>query len=275
MAIPLEDFFEDIISKAQRGLGIETSVLVERTGLDREVIQGLRRGEFEVDTISKVAPVLGLDTQTLIASAEKSWFPIQPEVPGLHVFHSYYGDMIVNAYLIQLPGKSEAIVFDTGTDCTEILNYLRGSNIGLAAICVTHSHTDHISDLDALRTSMNNPPSYIHVKEPVHGATLIEEGWSLEAAGLRLSIQKTSGHSVAGITYLIEGMSSPIAVVGDAIFAGSMGGGMVSYAEALQNNREKIFTLPDNTVLCPGHGPLTTVGQEKEHNPFYPEFKNR
>ena len=78
---------------------------------------------------------------------------------------------------------------------------------------------------------------------------------------------------MAGITYLIEGMTSPIAVVGDAIFAGSMGGGMVSYTEALQNNREKILTLPDNTVLCPGHGPLTTVGQEKEHNPFYPEFK--
>ena len=273
MTIPLEDFFEDIIGKAQRGLGIETSGLAERTGLDREAIQALRRGELDVNAISKVAPELGLDTQALIASAEKSWFPEQPEVPGLHVFHSYYGDMIVNAYLMQLPGSNEAIVFDTGTDCTEILNHLRSKSIDLAAICITHSHTDHISDLDALRASMNNPPSYIHVQEPVHGATLIEEGWSLEAAGLRLSTQKTSGHSVAGITYLIEGMTDPIAVVGDAIFAGSMGGGMVSYTEALQNNREKILTLPDNTVLCPGHGPLTTVGQEKEHNPFYPEFK--
>jgi hydroxyacylglutathione hydrolase len=273
MTIPLEDFFEDIIGKAQRGLGIETSGLAERTGLDREAIQALRRGELDIDAISKIAPELGLDTQTLIASAEKSWFPEQPEVPGLHVFHSYYGDMIVNAYLVQLPESREAIVFDTGTDCTEILNHLRSNNIDLAAICVTHSHPDHISDLDALRAAMNNPPSYIHEQEPVHGATLIEEGWFLEAAGLRLSTQKTSGHSVAGITYLIEGMTSPIAVVGDAIFAGSMGGGMVSYAEALQNNREKILTLRDDTVLCPGHGPLTTVGQEKAHNPFYPEFK--
>jgi glyoxylase-like metal-dependent hydrolase (beta-lactamase superfamily II) len=62
-------------------------------------------------------------------------------------------------------------------------------------------------------------------------------------------------------------------VVGDAIFAGSMGGGLVSYADALANNRKSIFTLPDDTVICPGHGPLTTVGEEKQHNPFYPEFQ--
>jgi len=61
--------------------------------------------------------------------------------------------------------------------------------------------------------------------------------------------------------------------VGDAIFAASMGGGAVSYEEALRTNRQQIFTLPDATVLCPGHGPLTTVGEQKRHNPFYPEFQ--
>jgi len=74
------------------------------------------------------------------------------------------------------------------------------------------------------------------------------------------------------MTYVIEGLETPIAVVGDAMFAGSMGGGMVSYADALQTNRDKIMTLPDETILCPGHGPMTTVGEEKRHNPFFPEF---
>ena len=59
------------------------------------------------------------------------------------------------------------------------------------------------------------------------------------------------------------------AVVGDSIFAGSMGGGMVSYADALKNNKEQILTLPDETVIAPGHGPLTTVGEEKRNNPFF------
>jgi len=58
-------------------------------------------------------------------------------------------------------------------------------------------------------------------------------------------------------------------VVGDSIFAGSMGGGNISYKEAIKNNVEKILTLPDETIICPGHGPMTTVGEEKAHNPFF------
>jgi glyoxylase-like metal-dependent hydrolase (beta-lactamase superfamily II) len=67
-------------------------------------------------------------------------------------------------------------------------------------------------------------------------------------------------------------MPCPVAIVGDAIFAGSMGGGMVSYEDALRTNRDKIMTLPDKTILCPGHGPITSVGEEKKYNPFFPEF---
>ena len=71
------------------------------------------------------------------------------------------------------------------------------------------------------------------------------------------------------MTYVIEGLKRPVAIVGDSLFAGSMGGGSVSYEDALQNNLKKILTLPDETMLCPGHGPMTTVGEEKVHNPFF------
>jgi len=57
--------------------------------------------------------------------------------------------------------------------------------------------------------------------------------------------------------------------VGDALFAGSMGGGMVSYDDALRNICEQVMTLPDDTIICPGHGPMTSVGEEKRHNPFF------
>ena len=69
-------------------------------------------------------------------------------------------------------------------------------------------------------------------------------------------------------------MDALLAVVGDAIFAGSMGGGGVSYAAALETNRQSIFTLPDPTIICPGHGPLTSVGEQKQANPFFPEFQS-
>jgi glyoxylase-like metal-dependent hydrolase (beta-lactamase superfamily II) len=71
------------------------------------------------------------------------------------------------------------------------------------------------------------------------------------------------------MTFVVRGLARPVAIVGDSLFAGSMGGGNVSYQDAIQNNLEKILILPDNTVLCPGHGPLTTVGEEKRHNPFF------
>ena len=72
--------------------------------------------------------------------------------------------------------------------------------------------------------------------------------------------------------HFVLSAATQVAVVGDAIFAGSMGGGMISYEDALQNNRYKIMTLAAETVVCPGHGPITTVKWEKERNPFFPEF---
>ena len=67
----------------------------------------------------------------------------------------------------------------------------------------------------------------------------------------------------------MTGLARPIAIVGDSLFAGSMGGGNVSYRDALRNNVEKILTLPEETIISPGHGPMTTVGEEKRHNPFF------
>ena len=77
------------------------------------------------------------------------------------------------------------------------------------------------------------------------------------------------GHSPGGRTDVLTGLPHPIAIVGDSLFDGSMGGGNVSYHDALQNDLEKILTLPDETIICPGHGPMTTVGEEKQHNPFF------
>ena len=95
---------------------------------------------------------------------------------------------------------------------------------------------------------------------------------SIQSIHSSLVAKHTHGHSVGGMTYVIDGLEKPVAVVGDAIFAGSMGGGMISYEDALRTNREKIMTLPNDTILCPGHGPLTTVCEEKQSNPFFPEF---
>jgi glyoxylase-like metal-dependent hydrolase (beta-lactamase superfamily II) len=79
----------------------------------------------------------------------------------------------------------------------------------------------------------------------------------------------TAGHSPGLTTFFVTGLSWPIAVVGDSIFASSMGGSPDHFADQYRNNKEKILTLPRDTVLACGHGPLTTLAQEKQHNPFF------
>jgi len=113
----------------------------------------------------------------------------------------------------------------------------------------------------------------VNGREPVAGAERFDVGANFSIGGLKVGTRSTRGHSPAGTTYVIEGLSRPIAIVGDAIFAQSMGGGVISFHDALATNRSEIFTLSDETVVCPGHGPMSSVGEEKAHNPFFPEFK--
>ena len=135
-------------------------------------------------------------------------------------------------------------------------------------ILLTHAHPDHVADLPALREE-TGADVFTPAREPVPGAEPIDEGKKFRLGNLQIDTRLTWGHSPGGMTYVVTGLARPIAIVGDSLFAGSMGGGNVSYRDALQNNLEKILTLPDETIICPGHGPMTTVAEEKQHNPFF------
>ena len=267
--IPLEDNAGDILGKAQRGLGISDSQLAERAGVEAERIRQMREGSFESKTLRKVAPVLGLDAASLIKLARNEWQPEQIDaIPGLAQFNTTYGDMTVNAYLVWDPASREAVAFDTGADCTEMLRRAAREDLRFKFIMLTHSHPDHVADLERLR-SETGAVIYISEHETARGAETIAEGERFRVGALHIEARLTSGHSAGGITYVVNGLVRPVAIVGDSLFAASMGGGAVSYEDALRNNREKILTLPDDTIVCPGHGPLTTVGKEKRENPFF------
>ena len=271
MAIPLEDNVSDIIGKAQRGLGISDSQLAERAGVSVEAVRKLRGGDLAGDEIDRVAPVLKLSARSLRKLAAGDW---QPEtiggVDGLAMFNTTYGDMTVNAYLVWDPATRDAVAFDTGADCGGMLKRAKDDNLKVRLILLTHAHPDHVADLRRLHKA-TDAPVYISEMEPEEGAELISEGKHFKLGTLAIEARLTSGHSPGGMTYVVTGLERPIAIVGDSLFAGSMGGGNVSYEDALQNNREKILTLPDETIVCPGHGPLTTVGKEKRENPFFAE----
>lgn len=268
MPISLEDNFTDIIGKAQRGLGISDDQLANKSGASVEAIRRLHDGDFNRATIDKIAPILHLNAEALAALAENRWQPAEIRLDGLAQFNTTYNDMTVNAYLVWDPASKEAIVFDTGADCSELLEKTRDAGLTIELILLTHSHPDHIADLDRL-TVTTGAPVHLSELETVPGAEPLTEGEVFEVGGLTIESLLTSGHSPGGMTFFIRGLDQPVAIVGDSLFASSMGGGNVSYQDAIRNNLKKILTLPNDTILCPGHGPLTTVVEEKKHNAFF------
>jgi len=268
--IPIEDLFEDIIAKSMRGHHISISELGEATGVANDILQRLIRGEFcDEPALIKVAKALRLDPQALTMAASKVWNPRPVSLEGVSQFNTPYRDMRVNAFLIWDPATNSGAAFDTGTDSSLLSAKAGELGVTIRQIFLTHTHNDHIADLDRLKSACEDAIAYSNELESWPGTETFAEGQSFKIGSLSVSTLTTSGHSPGGTTYFIEGLERPVAVVGDALFAGSMGGGIVSFENAWKNNREKILTLPDDTVLCPGHGPITSVSEEKRNNPFF------
>ena len=270
--INLEDFHEDILCKAMRGLGIGKNEMAKRVGFKKSDIDGILSGGVNKSLICLMAGELNLDTEKLIRSAHREWSPAPLDIRGLKQFNLPFGDMLVNVYVIWEQASKNAWVFDTGPMAQPVLDFIEDEGLKVNAIFLTHTHRDHIACLDELKEKTGNSTVYVHELEALYGCESITEGFSYKCGSLSLNALHTHGHALGGMTYVIDGLDRPVAIVGDAIFAGSMGGGMVSYEDALRTNREKIMTLPEETILCPGHGPMTTVLEEKKNNPFFPVF---
>ena len=116
MAIPLEDNFNDIIGKAQRGLGISDRQLAEKSGASVDAIRTVRDGKFDRATLDQIAPALQLDADALAELGQEKWRPNEIHIDGLAQFNTPYHDMMVNAYLVWDPASKEAVAFDSGAD---------------------------------------------------------------------------------------------------------------------------------------------------------------
>jgi hydroxyacylglutathione hydrolase len=267
--IELEDNFGDVVGKAQRGLGISDSELAKRSGASAGATHKVRDGQFDERTLRAIAPVLELEATALVDLAEGKYRPAElKNFDGLAQFTTSYSEMRVNAYLVWDPGSKHAAAFDTGADSAAILKRATKENLSIKMILLTHAHPDHVADLPRLREE-TGAQVFAPADEAVPGAEKIEEGKHFRLGKIDIEARLTWGHSPGGMTFVVRGLARSIAIVGDSIFAGSMGGGNVSYKDAVQNNLGKILTLPDETIICPGHGPMTSVGEEKKHNPFF------
>jgi hydroxyacylglutathione hydrolase len=269
MNIPLEDLFEDIVGKAQRGLQMSDQDLARRAQLTVEQLRALKQEAGAPDEVPAVAEALGLGPKSLKASYLRSWYPEDvPDIEGVKQFNSSLMEMTVNAYVVWNPETKDAAVFDTGSDAGELLEFINSAGLTAKYLFLTHTHQDHVADLGAIakRTHVEIfSPSLERLPE----TKTVREGDQLRLGKLRIEARLTNGHSPGGTSYIVQGLQNPVAVVGDSLFAGSMGSAPNDYQKALRNNVEKLLSLPGDTLICPGHGPMTTVANEREHNPFF------
>jgi len=273
--IPLEDKFNDILGKARRGAGLSFEDLSKRSGIAESALKDWEAGrgvpaESQLDPLCRALPLV---PARLLESLHQRWYPQHPRAAALKNFlqiPSRYGDMLVNCYLAWDVATHEAALFDTGADFDLLRGKIESYPLKLTHVFLTHTHTDHVAVLDRVIQAWK-PALFTSRKEYVREAKPIAEGESFAVGKLTVDVLETEGHSPGGLSFLVRHLGEhlpSVAVVGDAMFAGSIGGPMFSYDRLLENIRRKILSLPEDTVLAPGHGPLTTVGEEKRHNPF-------
>ncbi|MDO8542925.1 MAG: MBL fold metallo-hydrolase [Opitutaceae bacterium] len=268
--IPLEDNFDDVINKAQRGWKITDAELAKRAEVSLEELAAIKAGKPLDAVLRRVARHLRLSAEALEELAHKRWYPQQPVFPrGFAAFNTRYGDMTVNSYLVWDPRDRMAAAFDTGASAEGMLDLVAAEGLALRYIFLTHTHEDHVADLARLANE-SKAEVWASEREPADlpGAKVFKENVHFHLGALAIKTLFTFGHSPGLTTYYVTGLSWPLAVVGDSLFAASMGGSPNHFAEQHRNNKEKILRLPRDTVLACGHGPLTTIEQERHHNPF-------
>jgi glyoxylase-like metal-dependent hydrolase (beta-lactamase superfamily II) len=195
-----------------------------------------------------------------------------------------------NSYVVWPDGGRECLVIDPGLEPDLILELLRDEGLTAGAILNTHGHADHIAGNAALKEAFPDAPLVIGVNETrllsdadanlsaPFGLALtsppadrtVREGDVVEAAGVRLEVRDVPGHSPGHVVFVYRG--APCLVFGgDVLFRGSIGRYDFPGSDGLlllEGIRQKLFTLPPDTVVYPGHGPVTTVGHEMQTNPY-------
>jgi glyoxylase-like metal-dependent hydrolase (beta-lactamase superfamily II) len=273
--VTLEDHLGDIIRKGCAMSGISASAAAHAAGTSEAELAALEESGRAVKKINftSLAPLIGLNAAKLEGIAN-SWLPAEKDLSAWHelrVFTTPGNNLTVNAYLVWDEVTRDAALFDTGFDAKPVLDCIAENQLQLRHIFITHSHFDHVSALGGIREAF--PKAKVHSgsqNAPVDQRNKPSE--IVHLGGLRVTYRETPGHAEDGVTYIVGNWQEDaphVAMVGDALFAGSIGRGNQSWNLARQKVREQILSLPPETLICPGHGPLTTVAEEKEHNPFF------
>jgi hydroxyacylglutathione hydrolase len=203
------------------------------------------------------------------------------------------GPLQTNCYIVENPDKT-CLIFDPGEEGNKLIQLLNQRKLKPIAVLLTHAHFDHIGAVDLIRDTYNIPV-YIHKQEEkwledprLNGSQLfmgiepikampadhiIQHEGNMELDGFSFHVYHTPGHSPGSVSYYFK--EKDVIISGDALFQGGIGrtdlpGG--NSAQLLKSIHDKLLSLPEETYVLSGHGPVTTIGEEMDSNPFLNGF---
>jgi hydroxyacylglutathione hydrolase len=200
------------------------------------------------------------------------------------------GSYETNCYVLRKDVKhNDCLIIDTGLDAQPLIEFLKKEELTPEAVLLTHGHADHIAAIGELKKLWPNLKVCIHKKDahllsnPHKNMSslagicfktsppdiLLEDEMRISYAGISLDVLHTPGHTPGGVCFYDSG--SGVVFTGDTLFAGGVGRTDFPYGSSEQliaSIKEKLFILPETTRVYPGHGPATTIRNEKKHNPY-------
>jgi hydroxyacylglutathione hydrolase len=212
------------------------------------------------------------------------------------IWHLTTGPLQVNTYIVADEAARQTAVIDPGGNVPEILRLIEAEDVDVRRIINTHAHFDHVGGVEALKRATGAPFGLHRAYLPLLDSyaeqlarfgiasgeqptvdDYLEPGQTIELGETTLHIVFTPGHSPGHVTFVYRGGDDgsddpPVAFAGDVLFRGSIGrtqdipGG--DFDRLMRSIREELLPLGDDAVVYPGHGPATTIGDERRHNPF-------
>lgn len=276
LQIPLEDELGDVLEKAMNCAGLTPESLSERSGVPVGLILDAvdYRPELDPAACARLASALGLNEVGLCALASGK-YPL-PDTEGLPFrmwpLRMAHGIGVVNAYVVEGDDAGRGLLFDTGPAAGALDAVWPQQIRGIDGIFITHIEAEHAGGLAGAVGRFGAEEAHVPSGATVAHGRPMGEGQSVTLGSLVVTAYRTPGHCALHNCYHVRSAAVPSArsllISGDLVFAGSAGGPYYCHKQLRAHLRRVLAAIPPDTLVAPGHGPMTTAGNELRYNPF-------